>query len=148
MVSILHCLLGTGKTLMARQIGKMLNCREPKIISGPGECWGRQCMWRVAWFCQTIITVVNRNCFLFISQRCSTSLLANLKLILGKLWFTKHFTHTGWSLLKLLQLFCWNIFMSVRRFCDWIVSNEVTLYVVRGEMRLSLTPQWVNDCSF
>ena len=29
-------LLGTGKTLMARQIGKMLNTREPKIISGPG----------------------------------------------------------------------------------------------------------------
>ena len=28
---------GTGKTLMARQIGKMLNTREPKIISGPGE---------------------------------------------------------------------------------------------------------------
>ncbi|PFX29475.1 Vesicle-fusing ATPase [Stylophora pistillata] len=27
--------LGTGKTLMARQIGKMLNTREPKIISGP-----------------------------------------------------------------------------------------------------------------
>ena len=27
---------GTGKTLMARQIGKMLNTREPKIISGPG----------------------------------------------------------------------------------------------------------------
>ena len=22
---------------MARQIGKMLNCREPKIISGPGK---------------------------------------------------------------------------------------------------------------
>lgn len=32
---ILH-LSGTGKTLMARQIGKMLNTREPKIISGPG----------------------------------------------------------------------------------------------------------------
>lgn len=37
-----HCdllifhLSGTGKTLMARQIGKMLNTREPKIISGPG----------------------------------------------------------------------------------------------------------------
>ena len=29
-------LSGTGKTLMARQIGKMLNTREPKIISGPG----------------------------------------------------------------------------------------------------------------
>ena len=29
--------LGTGKTLMARQIGKMLNTREPKIISGPGK---------------------------------------------------------------------------------------------------------------
>ena len=28
---------GTGKTLMARQIGKMLNTREPKIISGPGK---------------------------------------------------------------------------------------------------------------
>lgn len=24
-----------GKTLMARQIGKMLNCKEPKIINGP-----------------------------------------------------------------------------------------------------------------
>lgn len=30
-----HCLLGTGKTLMARQIGKMLHAREPKIIHGP-----------------------------------------------------------------------------------------------------------------
>lgn len=27
---------GTGKTLMARQIGKMLHAREPKIINGPG----------------------------------------------------------------------------------------------------------------
>jgi len=26
---------GCGKTLMARQIGKMLNCHEPKIINGP-----------------------------------------------------------------------------------------------------------------
>ncbi|EFX63976.1 hypothetical protein DAPPUDRAFT_118650 [Daphnia pulex] len=26
---------GTGKTLMARQIGKMLNAREPKIVNGP-----------------------------------------------------------------------------------------------------------------
>ena len=26
---------GTGKTLMARQIGKMLNARESKIINGP-----------------------------------------------------------------------------------------------------------------
>ena len=26
---------GTGKTLMARQIGKMLHAREPKVISGP-----------------------------------------------------------------------------------------------------------------
>ena len=31
--------LGTGKTLMARQIGKMLNTREPKIISGPGKIY-------------------------------------------------------------------------------------------------------------
>ena len=28
-------ILGTGKTLMARQIGKMLHAREPKVISGP-----------------------------------------------------------------------------------------------------------------
>lgn len=27
--------LGTGKTLIARQIGKMLNAREPKIVNGP-----------------------------------------------------------------------------------------------------------------
>jgi len=27
---------GTGKTLMARQIGKMLQAREPKIVNGPG----------------------------------------------------------------------------------------------------------------
>jgi vesicle-fusing ATPase len=26
---------GCGKTLIARQIGKMLNAREPKIINGP-----------------------------------------------------------------------------------------------------------------
>lgn len=26
---------GCGKTLMARQIGKMLNSREPKIVNGP-----------------------------------------------------------------------------------------------------------------
>eukprot|EP01062_Namystynia_karyoxenos_P073104 TRINITY_DN69952_c0_g1_i1.p1 TRINITY_DN69952_c0_g1~~TRINITY_DN69952_c0_g1_i1.p1 ORF type:complete len:811 (+),score=272.51 TRINITY_DN69952_c0_g1_i1:90-2435(+) len=26
---------GCGKTLMARQIGKMLNCKEPKIVNGP-----------------------------------------------------------------------------------------------------------------
>lgn len=32
---------GTGKTLMARQIGKMLNTREPKIISGPGTEFNR-----------------------------------------------------------------------------------------------------------
>ena len=25
------------KELIARQIGKMVNCREPKIISGPGK---------------------------------------------------------------------------------------------------------------
>lgn len=35
--SLLHIFiyLGTGKTLMARQIGKMLNAREPKIVNGP-----------------------------------------------------------------------------------------------------------------
>ncbi len=27
--------LGTGKTLIARQIGKMLQAREPKVINGP-----------------------------------------------------------------------------------------------------------------
>lgn len=26
---------GCGKTLMARQIGKMLNAREPKVVNGP-----------------------------------------------------------------------------------------------------------------
>eukprot|EP01060_Flectonema_neradi_P037150 TRINITY_DN738_c1_g1_i1.p1 TRINITY_DN738_c1_g1~~TRINITY_DN738_c1_g1_i1.p1 ORF type:complete len:787 (+),score=162.60 TRINITY_DN738_c1_g1_i1:59-2362(+) len=26
---------GCGKTLMARQIGKMLNCKEPKVVNGP-----------------------------------------------------------------------------------------------------------------
>ncbi len=37
----LCCLIsGTGKTLMARQIGKMLHAREPKIINGPGEGCG------------------------------------------------------------------------------------------------------------
>ena len=28
--------LGCGKTLMARQIGNMLQAREPKIVNGPG----------------------------------------------------------------------------------------------------------------
>ena len=28
---------GTGKTLMARQIGTMLHAREPKIVNGPGN---------------------------------------------------------------------------------------------------------------
>jgi hypothetical protein len=37
MWNLFKTILGTGKTLMARQIGKMLNCREPKIISGPGK---------------------------------------------------------------------------------------------------------------
>ena len=32
---ILHGPAGTGKTLIARQIGKILNCKEPKIINGP-----------------------------------------------------------------------------------------------------------------
>ncbi len=33
---VARCVIsGTGKTLMARQIGKMLNAREPKIINGP-----------------------------------------------------------------------------------------------------------------
>lgn len=36
---VLSC-VGTGKTLMARQIGKMLHAREPKIINGPGELMG------------------------------------------------------------------------------------------------------------
>ena len=27
--------LGTGKTLIARQIGKMLNGKEPKVVNGP-----------------------------------------------------------------------------------------------------------------
>lgn len=26
---------GCGKTLMARQVGKMLNAREPKVVNGP-----------------------------------------------------------------------------------------------------------------
>lgn len=26
---------GTGKTLIARQIGKMLNGKEPKVVNGP-----------------------------------------------------------------------------------------------------------------
>ena len=29
------CHAGTGKTLIARQIGKMLNGKEPKIVNGP-----------------------------------------------------------------------------------------------------------------
>ena len=33
---------GTGKTLMARQIGKMLHAREPKIVNGPGKLEGPQ----------------------------------------------------------------------------------------------------------
>jgi len=28
---------GCGKTLLARQIGKMLNARELKVINGPGQ---------------------------------------------------------------------------------------------------------------
>ncbi len=32
---ILHGVAGCGKTLIARQIGKILNCEEPKIVSGP-----------------------------------------------------------------------------------------------------------------
>ncbi|XWS18393.1 hypothetical protein CRYUN_Cryun32bG0039700 [Craigia yunnanensis] len=32
---LLHGSPGTGKTLMARQIGKMLNGKEPKIVNGP-----------------------------------------------------------------------------------------------------------------
>jgi vesicle-fusing ATPase len=32
---LLYGPLGTGKTLMARQIGTMLNAREPKIVNGP-----------------------------------------------------------------------------------------------------------------
>ena len=32
---ILHGAPGCGKTLIARQIGKILNCDEPKIVSGP-----------------------------------------------------------------------------------------------------------------
>ena len=41
-VLVIYCIsnivcvfVGTGKTLMARQIGKMLHAREPKIIHGP-----------------------------------------------------------------------------------------------------------------
>lgn len=30
-----HPAAGTGKTLIARQIGKMLNGKEPKIVNGP-----------------------------------------------------------------------------------------------------------------
>ena len=29
---------GTGKTLMARKIGKMLHARKLKIVNGPGMC--------------------------------------------------------------------------------------------------------------
>ena len=32
---LIFLFIGTGKTLMARQIGKMLNAREPKIVNGP-----------------------------------------------------------------------------------------------------------------
>ena len=38
---------GTGKTLMARQIGKMLNTREPKIISGPGTDFNQNISLRI-----------------------------------------------------------------------------------------------------
>ena len=38
---------GTGKTLMARQIGKMLNTREPKIISGPGTEFNQNISLRI-----------------------------------------------------------------------------------------------------
>ena len=32
---LLHGPPGCGKTLIARQIGKILNAREPKIVNGP-----------------------------------------------------------------------------------------------------------------
>jgi vesicle-fusing ATPase len=32
---LLHGPPGTGKTLIARKIGELLNCREPKIVNGP-----------------------------------------------------------------------------------------------------------------
>ena len=43
---------GTGKTLMARQIGKMLHAREPKIINGPGEVTPANSVSRM--FCHTL----------------------------------------------------------------------------------------------
>ena len=30
--------VGTGKTLMARKIGEMLQARQPKIVNGPSKC--------------------------------------------------------------------------------------------------------------
>ena len=34
-MSLLNVFTGTGKTLMARTIGRMLNAREPQIVNGP-----------------------------------------------------------------------------------------------------------------
>lgn len=39
------CSTGTGKTLIARQIGKMLNGKEPKIVNGPEASSGPGWAW-------------------------------------------------------------------------------------------------------
>ena len=57
---------GTGKTLMARQIGKMLHAKEPKIVNGPGRHPRK--MFVANQLSYSILSVL---------QRCSTSMSAN-----------------------------------------------------------------------
>ena len=59
--------LGTGKTLMARQIGKMLNTREPKIISGPGKIFSL--MFNIYTVFKHNV-IVNSTCLLGIFYQC------------------------------------------------------------------------------
>lgn len=46
---LLYGPLGCGETLIARQIGKVLNAREPKIVNGP-EILNKYCTCTVRWW--------------------------------------------------------------------------------------------------